>query len=75
MYIESLDKPSTDPVLIWFNGGPGCSSLLGLFQENGPYIFDDGEELIKPNPFPWNQKANLLYIESPAGVGFSFAET
>jgi carboxypeptidase C (cathepsin A) len=75
VFIESLDKPTTDPVLIWFNGGPGCSSLLGLFQENGPFIIDDGETIIKPNPFPWNQRANLLYIESPAGVGFSIANS
>lgn len=75
IFIESLDKPATDPILIWFNGGPGCSSLLGLFQENGPFVIDDGETLIKPNPFPWNMRANLLYIESPAGVGFSVANT
>jgi cathepsin A (carboxypeptidase C) len=75
VFIESLDKPATDPVLIWFNGGPGCSSLLGLFQENGPFVIDDGETIIKPNPFPWNKRANLLYIESPAGVGFSVATT
>ena len=75
IFIESLDQPSTYPVLIWFNGGPGCSSLLGLFQENGPYVIDDGEKVIKPNPYPWNIRANLLYIESPAGVGFSVANT
>jgi carboxypeptidase C (cathepsin A) len=73
VFIESLDKPATDPILIWFNGGPGCSSLLGMLQENGPFVIDDGETVIKPNPYPWNVRANLLYIESPAGVGYSIA--
>ena len=66
-----MNDTANDPVVIWLNGGPGCSSLLGLFTENGPFIFDDGEYAIKPNPYPWNLRANLLYIESPAGVGFS----
>jgi carboxypeptidase C (cathepsin A) len=73
VFIESLSNPATDPILIWFNGGPGCSSMLGLFAENGPYIIDDGETIIKPNPWPWNKNASLLFIESPAGVGFSLA--
>jgi carboxypeptidase C (cathepsin A) len=73
VFIESLDKPSTDPVLVWFNGGPGCSSMLGLFSEHGPFVFDDGESVIKPNPYSWNQRANMLYLESPAGVGYSYA--
>ena len=36
-------------------------------------MIDDGETIIKPNLFPWNREANLLYIESPAGVGFSYS--
>jgi serine carboxypeptidase-like clade 2 len=71
IYVESMSNVTGDPVVIWLNGGPGCSSLLGAFSENGPFIFDDGESVIKPNPYAWNQRANLLYIESPAHVGFS----
>eukprot|EP00343_Euplotes_focardii_P006726 CAMPEP_0205821030 /NCGR_PEP_ID=MMETSP0206-20130828/4631_1 /ASSEMBLY_ACC=CAM_ASM_000279 /TAXON_ID=36767 /ORGANISM="Euplotes focardii, Strain TN1" /LENGTH=452 /DNA_ID=CAMNT_0053116205 /DNA_START=42 /DNA_END=1400 /DNA_ORIENTATION=+ len=73
--VESKDKPDTDPLLIWFNGGPGCSSMLAFIQEHGPCIIDDGEDFVKENPFPWNERANVLYIESPAGVGFSYAKS
>lgn len=73
LLVESQDKPATDPLVIWFNGGPGCSSLLGFMQEHGPCVIDDGETQLKTNPFPWNVRANVLYIESPAGVGFSYA--
>jgi len=69
--MESLGHPATDPLVIWLNGGPGCSSLLGAFQENGPFVFDDGENVIKPNLEAWNHRSNLLYIESPAHIGFS----
>ena len=62
---------ATDPVVVWFNGGPGCSSLLGLLQEHGPYVIEDNTTALIENPYPWNKEANMLYIESPAGVGFS----
>jgi len=75
VFTESLANPTTDPVVIWFNGGPGCSSMLGFMQENGPRVIDDGEDYIKTNPYPWNKRANVMWLESPAGVGFSLAGT
>ena len=75
IFVESLNDPVNDPVVIWFNGGPGCSSLLGFMQENGPFVIDDNSTVIIENPHPWNGMANMLYIESPAGVGFSVGNT
>ena len=72
--VESANDDSDDsPVLIWLNGGPGCSSLLGMFMENGPWIVDDGETQFKLNPHSWNQRMNVLYLEGPVGVGYSWA--
>lgn len=67
----SRNSPKTSPNIIWFNGGPGCSSMLGFLQEHGPYIMDDGETSFKSNDYAWNQEANMFYFESPADVGFS----
>ncbi|KAF1766499.1 hypothetical protein GCK72_006456 [Caenorhabditis remanei] len=75
MLTESRSNPDTDPLLVWFNGGPGCSSLGGLFEELGPfYVNFDGETLYE-NPYAWNAKANVLYLESPIGVGYSYDTT
>jgi len=62
-----------NPVLLWLNGGPGCSSMEGFFIENGPYVLEDGMTAFNGtfNIWSWNQFANVLYFESPAGVGFS----
>jgi cathepsin A (carboxypeptidase C) len=75
VFAESETDPANDPVVIWFNGGPGCSSLLAFMQENGPLKIDDGVDFIDVNPYPWNNRANMLWIESPAGVGWSVGET
>jgi carboxypeptidase C (cathepsin A) len=74
LFVESANEPSTDPLVIWFNGGPGCSSMLGFMQENGPFRMDSGTGEIHASAEGWNREANVLYIEQPAGVGFSYCE-
>lgn len=71
VYALSQNNPSSDPIILWLNGGPGCSSLFGLFGEVGPVTSDNFDPDFKLNPFSWNNNANLLAIEQPAGVGFS----
>ena len=71
VYAPSQNNPSSDPVILWLNGGPGCSSLFGFFAEVGPVTSDNFADEFKKNPFSWNNNANLLAIEQPAGVGFS----
>jgi serine carboxypeptidase-like clade 1 len=72
---ESQDDPTTDPLLIWFNGGPGCSSMLGFSQEHGPYVNEDGTDNFVWNDYSWNTNANVLYLEMPGGVGYSYTKT
>jgi cathepsin A (carboxypeptidase C) len=71
VFFDSQRDPDNDPVVLWLNGGPGCSSLIGMVYENGPFLFREGTVSFAINPNAWNKKANLLYITSPGGVGFS----
>jgi len=72
-FVESQNNPDKDPLVLWFNGGPGCSSMEGMLHEHGPYQIQPDGETIKLNPHSWNKVANVLYIEAPAGVGYSFS--
>eukprot|EP00754_Rhynchopus_humris_P036350 Rhum_TRINITY_DN18492_c0_g1::Rhum_TRINITY_DN18492_c0_g1_i1::g.167437::m.167437/K16297/SCPL-II; serine carboxypeptidase-like clade II len=68
---ESQNKPATDPVMIWTNGGPGCSGLGGFMTEQGPFR-PTKEGNLTWNAHAWNKVANMVFIEQPAGVGFSY---
>lgn len=75
-FVESPQNSSNKPLLLWLNGGPGCSSLgYGAMEELGPFrVNSDGKTLFR-NQYSWNQVANVLFLESPAGVGFSYSNT
>ncbi|CAF1297070.1 unnamed protein product [Didymodactylos carnosus] len=73
-FVESQNKPKSDPLIWWSNGGPGCSGLIGLFEEFGPFRVQPDNITLLINPYSWNRLANLLFVESPIGVGFSYSD-
>ena len=74
LFFEAQEDSENAPVLIWFNGGPGCSSMLGFMQENGPFKLASGGSTFHEDAYSWNRETNILYIEQPAGVGYSYCE-
>uniref|UniRef100_A0A6N2LYM9 Carboxypeptidase n=1 Tax=Salix viminalis TaxID=40686 RepID=A0A6N2LYM9_SALVM len=75
-FFEAIDNPEEKPLLLWLNGGPGCSSIgYGEAEELGPFFPKKGGQELQFNPHTWNRVANLLFLESPVGVGFSYSNT
>lgn len=74
--VESPVDSDTKPLVVWLNGGPGSSSLVGLAFENGPFRLSATDAAIKlvPNDHSWHNLANILYLEQPPGTGYSTAE-
>ncbi|KAH6893355.1 Alpha/Beta hydrolase protein [Thelonectria olida] len=73
-FFEARNDAENAPLALWLNGGPGCSSMVGLFQENGPCHFVNNETEPRLNPHSWNEYANMLYLDQPIGAGFSYGE-
>lgn len=72
-FVESMKNPSSDPLTFWTNGGPGCSGLIGFLTEQGP--FKPNKEMnLELNPYAWNQISNMVFVEIPAGVGYSYSD-
>lgn len=77
-FIASERNPSKDPVVLWLNGGPGCSSFDGFVFEHGPFNFQAGKSngslpILQLNPFSWSKVSNIIYLDSPCGVGLSYS--
>ncbi|KAG8531318.1 uncharacterized protein KY384_002947 [Bacidia gigantensis] len=70
-FFPSTNPAATEEVLIWFNGGPGCSSLSGLLTENGPFTWEAGTKAPVQNPYTWVNLTNSMWVEQPVGVGYS----
>ncbi|PPQ68463.1 hypothetical protein CVT24_005560 [Panaeolus cyanescens] len=73
-FFAARNNASTAPVALWFNGGPGSSSMIGLFQEHGPCRINNDTKTVSLNPFSWNNEVNMLYIDQPIGTGFSYGD-
>ncbi|KAK7018465.1 Alpha/beta-hydrolase [Favolaschia claudopus] len=73
----SLTRPAsandTDPWMIWLNGGPGSSSMIGLMTENGP-LQVTGSYSIVQNNFSWHKLADTVWIDQPVGTGYSTSD-
>ncbi|XP_041007692.1 serine carboxypeptidase-like 25 [Juglans microcarpa x Juglans regia] len=71
---EAAYDPLSKPLVVWLNGGPGCSSVAyGASEEIGPFRINKTASGLYLNKFSWNTVANLLFLETPAGVGFSYS--
>lgn len=73
-YFESQNDPGNDPLVLWLTGGPGGSSMLGMLQELGPCLINEHGNGTIHNPYGWSKGANMLFVDQPAGVGFSYLD-
>ncbi|KAA1073105.1 hypothetical protein PGT21_035721 [Puccinia graminis f. sp. tritici] len=70
-FIPAHNALGANELTLWSNGGPGCSSMIGAFQENGPIMWDPGRTSAIKNPYSWHTRSSMLYVDHPIGVGYS----
>ncbi|PIA29451.1 hypothetical protein AQUCO_06000061v1 [Aquilegia coerulea] len=79
-FVKSESNPTKDPLILWLSGGPGCSALTALAFEFGPLHFKIAEyngslPTLELNPNSWTRVANILFLDSPVGTGFSYSRS
>ncbi|XP_037069561.1 probable serine carboxypeptidase CPVL [Pollicipes pollicipes] len=73
-FFPAKNHAADAPVVLWLQGGPGGSSMFGLFVENGPFSVD-AKMRLHPRDFSWHNTHSMLYIDNPVGTGFSFTKS
>ncbi|KAF9461891.1 serine carboxypeptidase [Collybia nuda] len=73
-FFESRSSPKEDPLVLWLNGGPGCSSTTGLLFELGPCTIEPNGTSTHRNPHSWNSNANIFFLDQPIDVGYSHGD-
>ncbi|GAB4853410.1 hypothetical protein Ancab_017588 [Ancistrocladus abbreviatus] len=80
-FIKSERNPKKDLVLLWFGGGPSCSAFYALVLGKGPLSFNHSDDMdwdlpqLHFNPYSWTKVANIIFVDTPVGIGFSYATT
>ncbi|KAH8833387.1 serine carboxypeptidase [Flagelloscypha sp. PMI_526] len=72
-FFESRKQPESSPLVLWMNGGPGSSSAHGYMYEAGPCNII-GPNTPVYNPHSWTEVANVIFLDQPAGVGYSYTD-
>ena len=73
-FFGAQDGNASAPLLMWLNGGPGSSSLYGLFEEMGPFTASPDGQSVLPRNTTWNAHYAMLFVDNPVGTGFSYTE-
>ena len=85
LYMESEKDPEHDPTILWTNGGPGASSMFGIFVELGPLLLNEDSlhtdeykrtkiPTLYYNEYGWTQLGSVLMFDWPPPVGFSYCD-
>ncbi|KAJ6569504.1 Alpha/Beta hydrolase protein [Mycena capillaripes] len=71
-FFEARNDPQNAPLSLWLQGGPGSPSVVAALGENGPCSVTENSKDTVLNSWSWNNNANMLYLDQPVQVGFSY---